>query len=46
VLGHVRDDARLLRNERDLVGDLLRVVGADLGAETVLERRDDPARFV
>ena len=31
------------RIDRDLVLELGRVVGADLGAEPVLERRDDPA---
>ncbi len=34
---------RLLADDRDLVGQLGRVVGADLGAEPVLQRRDDPA---
>jgi hypothetical protein len=34
---------RLLQISRDLVVELERVVGADLGAEPVLERGDDPA---
>ena len=36
-------DVRLLVQQPDLVGELERVVGAHLGAEAVLERRDDPA---
>ena len=32
----------LLLDQRDLVGELERVVGAHLGAEAVLERGDDP----
>ncbi len=43
VLGHVGDELGLLRDEHDLVGDLGRVVRADLGAEAVLERGDDAA---
>src|SRR2546425_11389932 len=52
-LAHVRrrDDLQLLVDELhplllhdvELYRQLLRVVGADLGAETVLQRRDDPA---
>ena len=33
----------LLLDDRDLLHHLARVVGADLGAEAVLERRDDAA---
>ena len=43
VVGHLGDQVRLLPDDRDLVGELQRVVGADLGAEAVLERRDDAA---
>ena len=35
--------ARLLVHDRQLGLDVERVVGADLGAEAVLQRRDDPA---
>ena len=35
--------SRLLADQRHLVGQLGQVVGPDLGAEPVLERRDDPA---
>ena len=42
--GHRRRPARASwRTSADLVGELERVVGADLGAEAVLERGDDPA---
>ncbi len=43
VVGYVGDQVRLLPDHGDLVVELDRVVGADLGAEPVLERRDDPA---
>ena len=43
VVRHVGDEVRLLPDHRDLVLELGRVVGADLGAEAVLERGDDPA---
>ena len=43
VVGHLGDQAGLLPDHRDLVIELGRVVGADLGAEAVLERGDDPA---
>ena len=43
VVGHVGDEVGLLRDDGDLLVDLARVVGADLGAEAVLERGDDPA---
>ena len=52
VVGHDRrrvgavdvpDQRRLLRDQRQLVGEVERVVGAHLGAEAVLERGDDPA---
>ena len=42
MVGHLRDQRRLLADDRDLVGKLGRVVRADLGPEPVLERRDDP----
>ena len=37
------DQLRLLPDQLQLVGEVERVVGADLGAEPVLERGDDPA---
>ena len=43
VLGHLRDELRLLPDEVDLEVDVEGVVGADLGAEPVLERGDDAA---
>ena len=43
VVGHVGDQVRLLPDDGDLVLELERVVGADLGAEAVLERGDDAA---
>ena len=43
VVGHLGDQVGLLADHRDLVLELDRVVGADLGAEAVLERRDDAA---
>ena len=43
VLGHRRDQLRLLPDQRGLQLQVERVVGTDLGAEPVLERRDDPA---
>ena len=43
VVGHVGDQVRLLADDRDLVLERDRVVGADLGAEPVLERGDDAA---
>ncbi len=43
VVGHVGDEVGLLADDRDLVVELGRVVGADLGAEAVLERSDDAA---
>ena len=43
VVGHGRDEVGLLPDDRDLVLDLERVVGADLRAEAVLERGDDAA---
>ena len=43
MVGHVGDQVGLLPDHRDLVLELGRVVGADLGAEPVLERGDDPA---
>ena len=43
VVGHLGDQRRLLPDHRDLVLELGRVVRADLGAEPVLERGDDPA---
>ena len=43
MVGHVGDEVGLLPDHRDLVLELGRVVGADLGAEAVLERGDDPA---
>ena len=42
VARHVGDELGLLLDQRDLVGQLQRVVGAHLGAEPVLERGDDP----
>ena len=42
MVGHLGDEVRLLVHERDLAGDLERVVRADLGPEAVLERGDDP----
>ena len=42
-VGHGRDEVRLLADDGHLVVELARVVGADLGAEAVLERGDDPA---
>ena len=41
--GTVGDEVGLLLDDRDLLLHLARVVGADLGAEAVLERGDDPA---
>ena len=38
-----RPDVGLLLDQGELVGQRQRVVGADLGAEPVLQRRDDPA---
>ena len=43
VVGHRRGKVRLLRDDGDLGRERQRVVGADLGAEPVLERGDDPA---
>ena len=43
VPGHLGDQVGLLVDERDLVGQLQRVVRAHLGAEPVLQRGDDPA---
>ena len=43
VVGYVGDEVGLLADHRDLVLELDRVVRADLGAEPVLERRDDAA---
>ncbi len=43
VRGDERAQVRLLADEVDLVGEPERVVRADLGAEPVLERRDDPS---
>ena len=43
MVGYLGDEVRLLPDHRDLVLELGRVVGADLGAEPVLERGDDPA---
>ena len=43
VVGYGADQVRLLPDHGHLVLELDRVVGADLGAEPVLERRDDPA---
>ena len=43
VVGHLGDEVGLLRDDGDLLLDLARVVGADLGAEAVLERGDDAA---
>ena len=40
--GTVRDERGLLADDRDLVGELRRVVRPDLGPEPVLQRRDDP----
>ena len=42
VVGHLGDEVGLLAHQRDLAGDLERVVRADLGPEPVLERGDDP----
>jgi hypothetical protein len=42
VAGHLGDQLGLLVDQRDLVGQRQRVVRAHLGAEAVLERRDDP----
>ena len=42
-VGHGGDEVRLLADDGHLVVELARVVGADLGAEAVLERGDDPA---
>src|SRR3954452_1776725 len=42
VLGYVGDQHGLLGDELYLLGDLTRVVRADLRAEPVLERRDNP----
>ena len=41
--GHLRDQLRLLADQVGLQLQVQRVVGADLGAEAVLQRRDDPA---
>ena len=41
--GHLGDQLGLLPDHRDLVLELGRVVGPDLGAEAVLERGDDAA---
>ncbi len=43
VVRHVGDQVGLLADHRDLGVELGRVVGADLGAEAVLERGDDAA---
>ena len=43
MVGHLGDQVRLLPDHRDLVVELGRVVRADLGAEAVLQRGDDPA---
>ena len=43
VVGYVGHEVGLLADHRDLVLELDRVVRADLGAEPVLERRDDAA---
>jgi hypothetical protein len=43
VVRHLGDQLRLLADDGDLVVELGRVVRADLGAEAVLERRDDAA---
>ena len=43
MLRDVGDQVGLLPDHRHLVVELGRVVGADLGAEPVLQRRDDPA---
>ena len=43
VVRDLGDEVGLLPDHRDLVLELGRVVGADLGAEPVLERRDDAA---
>ena len=43
VVRHVGDEVGLLGDDGDLLVDLARVVGADLGTEAVLERGDDPA---
>ena len=43
VRGDGGDEVGLLADDRDLLLDRLRVVGADLRAEAVLQRRDDAA---
>src|ERR1700753_1302584 len=43
VVGHLRAQMRLLANHPYLRVELQRIVRADLGAEPVLERGDDPA---
>ena len=43
VVGHLRGECGLLPDDRDLTGEVVRVVGADLRTEPVLERRDDAA---
>jgi hypothetical protein len=43
LVGAVPGDLGLLADQLELVGQGQRVVGADLGAEPVLQRRDDPA---
>ena len=42
VVGHLSGQVRFLAHDGDLVVERTRVVRADLGAEAVLERRDDP----
>ena len=42
MVRHLGNQRRLLADDRDLVGQLRRVVRADLGPEPVLQRRDDP----
>ncbi len=42
-LGHGGDEPRLLADHRHLVGQVTRVVSADLRTEPVLERGDDPS---
>ena len=42
-VGHLGDEVGLLVDDGDLVVELARVVRADLGAEAVLQRGDDPA---
>jgi hypothetical protein len=41
--GHRRHEGGLLADQRHLVGGVERVVRPDLGAEAVLQRRDDPS---